>query len=61
MEVEFYNDYQVFEFCNDYQVQVRDIFSLLVSVKADKREKISNWRQTNILSLLSASKREGIC
>ena len=61
MEVEFYNDYEVFEFCNDYQVQVRDIFSLLVSVKADKREKISNWRQTNILSLLSASKREGIC
>ena len=33
---------------NDYQVQVPDIFFLLVSVKAYKREKISNWRLTNI-------------
>ena len=35
---ESYNDYQVFESYNDYQVQAPDIFSLLVSVKADKRE-----------------------
>ena len=40
---------------NDYQVQVADIFSLLVSVNADKRKKISNRRQTNIFSLLSAT------
>ena len=50
-----YNDYQVFESYNDCQVQMPYIFSLLVSVKADKREKISNWRQTNIFSLLSAT------
>ena len=53
--VESYNDYQVFESCNDCQVQIPDIFSLLASVKADKSEKISNWWQTNILSLLSAT------
>ena len=31
------------------------IFSLLVSLKADKKVKISNWQQTNIFSLLSAT------
>ena len=59
--VESYNAYQVFESYNAYQVQVPDIFSLLVSIKVDKREKISSWRQTNIFSLFSANKREGIC
>ena len=48
----FYNDYQVFE---SYMItKYPDIFSLLVSVKEDKREKISNCRQTNMFSFLSA-------
>ena len=50
-----------FESYNDYQVQVPDIFSLLVSVKADEREKISTGGKRIFFLFCLPSKREGIC
>ena len=40
------------KYSNPVMITKYQIFSLLVSVMPDKREKISNKRQTNILSLL---------
>ena len=40
------------KYSNPVMITKYQIFSLLVSLMPDKREKISNKRQTNILSLL---------
>ena len=40
------------KYSNHIMITKYPIFSLLVSVMPDKREKISNWQQTNIFSLL---------
>ena len=58
---ESYNDYRVFESYNGYQVRVPDIFSLLVSVKADKRKKYQTDGKGIFFLFRLPRKREGIC